>query len=57
MVSSMEMEFNPDLTKKATEVLFSCKKSSPSHLQLIFNGTAVEKVNEHKHLGLVLDSK
>ena len=26
-----KMEFNPDPTKQATEVLFSCKKSSPYH--------------------------
>ena len=36
--------------------LFSCKKSSPNHLELIFNGTAVTKANEQKHLGLILDS-
>ena len=51
-----KMEFNPDPTKQATEVVFSCKKSSPNHPQLIFNDTFVEKVNEHKHLGLILDS-
>ena len=48
------MEFNPDPTKQATEVLFSCKKVSSNHPQLIFNGTAVVKVNEQKHLGLTL---
>ena len=41
-----KMEFNPDPTKQATEVLFSCKKSSPHHPPLIFNGTVVEKVVE-----------
>ena len=51
-----KMEFNPDPTKQATEVLFSCKKPSPSHPQLIFNGTIVKKVSEQKHLGLILDS-
>ena len=51
-----KMEFNPEPTKQATEVLFSCKKSSPYHPQLIFNGTFVVKVNEQKHLGLILDS-
>ena len=51
-----KMEFNPDPTKQATEVLFSCKKTSPSHPQLIFNGTIVKKVSEQKHLGLILDS-
>ena len=38
-----KMEFNPDPTKQANEILFSCKKSSPSHPQLIFNGFAVVK--------------
>ena len=51
------MEFNPDPSKQATEVLFSCKKFSPHHPQLIINGTAVANVNEQKHLGLILDSK
>ena len=49
-----KMEFNPDPTKQATEVLFSCKKVSPNHPQLRFNGTDVVKVNEQKHLGLIL---
>ena len=51
-----KMEFNPDPTKQATEVLFSCKKSSPNHPQLIFNGISVAKVKDQKHLGLILDS-
>ena len=51
------MEINLDAIKQATEVLFSCKKPVPKHLSLIFNGVAGGKVNEHKHLGLVLDSK
>ena len=41
-----KMEFNPDPTKQATEVLFSCKKSSPYHPPLIFNGMVVAKVND-----------
>ena len=49
-----KLNFNPDLTKQATEVLFSCKTSNP--YQLIFNGTVVAKMNEQKHLGLILDS-
>ena len=52
-----KMEFNPDPTKQATEVFFSCKKSSPNHPQLIFNGIAVAKVNYQKHLGLIIDSR
>ena len=50
------MEFNPDPTKQATEVLFSCKKSTPNHPHLIFNGIVIESVKEQKHLGLILDS-
>ena len=49
-----KMEFNPDPTKQANEVLFSCKKESPNHSPLFFNGTQVTRVNEQKHLGLIL---
>ena len=51
------MKFNPHPNKQATELLFSCKKNRPNHPSLFFNGTAVPKANEQKHLGLVLDSK
>ena len=51
------MEFNPDPSKQATSVLFFCKQKSPIHRSLFFNGTLVSKVNEQKHLGLILDSK
>ena len=52
-----KMEFNPDPTKQPTEVLFSCKKSSPNPPQIIFNGIAVAKIKDQKHLGLVLNSR
>ena len=52
-----KMEFNPDPTKQAAEVLFSCKKSSPRHPDLIFNETVVTRNNEQNHLGFVLESK
>ena len=51
-----KMEFNPYPTKQAKEVLFSCKQRFPVHPDLVFNGTAVTKVDEHKHLGLILQS-
>ena len=51
-----KMEFNHDRSKQATEVIFSCKKSTPNHPQLMFNETGVTKVDEQKHLGLILDS-
>ena len=41
-----KLEYNPDPTKQATEVLFSCKKSSPNHPQITFNGTVVAKMQE-----------
>ena len=50
-----KMDFNPGPNKQATELLFSC--NSPNHPPLFFNGTVVPKVNEQKHLGLILDSK
>ena len=49
--------FNPDLNKQATELLFSCKKNSPNHPSLFLNESVVPKVKEQKHLGLTLDSK
>ena len=55
-VHKWKLEFNPDPTKQATEVLFSCKTSNPNHPKIIFNGTVVAKTNEQKHLGLTLDS-
>ena len=35
-----KLEFNPDPTKQATEVLFSCKTSNPIHPQIMFKVTA-----------------
>ena len=52
-----KMEFNPDPSKQANEVLFSCKKSSPNHPPLIFNRNVVAKSKDQKHLGLILDSR
>ena len=52
-----EMNFNPDLNKQATELLFSCKKNSPNHPSLFFNKSVVPNVKEQKHLGLTIDSK
>ena len=52
-----KLEFNPDPTKQATEVLFSHKKPPSNHPTLYFNGNEVKQVIEQKHLGLFLDSK
>ena len=48
-----KMEINPDASKQATEVLFSCKRNRPIHPSLFFIGTVVPRVNEQKHLGLI----
>ena len=50
-----KMEFNPDPSKQATEMLFSCKKSEVEHPQLSFNDIPVTRVKEHKHLGLIFE--
>ena len=52
------MNFNPDPDKPAEEVLFSLKrKEEINHPPLFFNNTMVKRVDDHKHLGLILDSK
>ena len=52
-----KMAFNPEVNKQAVEIIFSQKRKLPYHPPLYFNGNEVLTVNEHKHLGLVLDSK
>ena len=51
-----KMDFNPDATKQAQEVIFSGKSHSPKHSDLSFN-LAVEKVKAQKHSGLKLSEK
>ena len=51
------MSFNPDPTKQAVQVLFSRKTSKIAHPIIFFNDTEVKTVNEHKYLGLTLDTK
>ena len=52
-----QMSFNPDPTKSAEEIIFSHKRTRPVHPPLFFNNIEVKHVNDHKHLGLTLDSK
>ena len=52
-----KMSFNPDPTKQAVQVLFSRKSKPLDHPNIYFNNIEVKCVHEHKHLGLVLDSK
>ena len=51
-----KMEFNPDPSKQAIEIIFSCKKTTTMHPPLLFNERIVSKSTEHKHLGLTLQS-
>ena len=54
-----KFRFNPDLTKQAIEVIFSCKyaKTKPSHPPLSFNNIPVARKPSTKHLGLILDER
>ena len=52
-----KMVFNPDLTKQAIEVIFSCKNKKPEHPPLTFNGIPVSREPFTKHLGVYLDSR
>ena len=51
------MTFNPDPQKQAVELTFSRKKTEIDHPAIFFNNIPVKKVREHKHLGIILDSK
>ena len=51
------MSFNPDPTKQAFEVTFSKKRCPANHPPIFFNDVPVKKVQEQKHLGIILDSK
>ena len=51
------MSFNPDPTKQAVQVVFKRKSKQIYHPKIYFNDIEVKTVNDHKHLGLILDSK
>ena len=53
----MEMNFNPDPTKQAHEVSFSCKAKEIHHPLLVFNNTSVSQSSSQRHLSVILDSK
>ena len=49
-----KMKFNADKTE---EVIFSSKRLKPAHPPLFLGGNEVTVKAEHKHLGMILDSK
>ena len=51
------MQFNPDKNKQAVQVIFSQKKETLAHPPVFFNGYEIVLKAEHKHLGMILDSK
>ena len=51
------MSFNPDPTKPPVELIFSTRTNPPTHPPLHFNGAMLKTVDEHKHIGLILDKK
>jgi len=54
-----KMKFNPDITKQAIEVIFSCKyaKTKPIHPPLTLNNIPVARKPSTKHLGVILDER
>ena len=52
-----KMNFNPDLSKQAQEVIFSRKTVKVSHPSDTFNTVPVACTSRQKHLGLYLDEK
>ena len=52
-----KMSFNPDPQKQAVELIFSKNRIEMNHPKIRFNNIPVMKVDEHKHLGIILDSK
>ena len=51
-----KMQFNPDISKQAIEVIFSHKYKKPDHPPLTFNNIPVKREDHTKHLGIFLDS-
>ena len=52
-----KMQFNPDVTKQAIQVIFFQKRDKPIHPPIYFNESEVSSKQEQKHLGMILDSR
>ena len=50
------MNFNPDSSKQAQEVIFTRKVKKVVHPAIFFNNKPVQQVSSQKHLGLILDT-
>ena len=52
-----KMQFNPDITKQAIEVVFSSKYNKGNHPPLVFGDIPVARKESTTHLGFYLDEK
>ena len=52
-----KMNFNPDPSKQAQEVIFSRKLQKTNHNQVYFNHSSVKQVPSQKHPEMCLDTK
>ena len=52
-VFQWKMNFNPDLTKQAQEVIFSRKTKKLLHTPLVYNNANVTQSIYQKHLGII----
>ena len=50
-----EVNFQPDTSKQAQEVVFSCGIKGTAHPQLVFNNDPVYETSTQKRLGIFLD--
>ena len=53
--SQWKMNFNPDSSRQAQEVIFSRKSKKISHPPLFFSNIQVPRSSSQKHLGIVLE--
>ena len=51
------MNFNPDPSKEAQEVIFSRRLKKISHPPLFFNNIQVTQSSSQRHLGIILDEQ
>ena len=51
-----KMQFNPNISKQAIQVIFSQNRGKPIHQPIYINESEVVIRPEQKHLGMILDS-
>ena len=52
-----KMNFNPDTTKQASEVIFSRKLKKNVYPPLLFNNVSVTRTSSQKHLGIIFNNQ